>query len=264
VIYYRDPDGKPVYSAEPRKTDDGRDYLPVHTSEDVSFESEKKPSQSVESASNKSDAKRVLYYRNPMGLPDTSPVPKKDWMGMDYIAVREGEEDDGSTLKVSLGKLQRAGVRSEAAKRQSIILPVRAPGTIQQDERRISVIAVRSEAWIEKVEDVTTGDHVEKGQPLFRVYSPAIAGVAAEYLSALSPRSEAAHSSRGSRQRLLNLAVPEPVIAAIERTREVPITFTWPAPRSGIVIERNVTDGTRDAGRRALQDRRSFRALGPC
>jgi hypothetical protein len=30
---------------------------------------------------------RLLYYRNPMGLPDTSPVPKKDPMGMDYIAV---------------------------------------------------------------------------------------------------------------------------------------------------------------------------------
>ena len=31
--------------------------------------------------------RKVLYYRNPMGLPDTSPVPKKDPMGMDYIPV---------------------------------------------------------------------------------------------------------------------------------------------------------------------------------
>ena len=30
-------------------------------------------------------AKKLLHYRNPMGLPDTSPVPKKDTMGMDYI-----------------------------------------------------------------------------------------------------------------------------------------------------------------------------------
>ena len=41
-------------------------------------------------------ARRLLFYRNPMGLPDTSPVPKKDPMGMDYIAVYEGEEDGGS------------------------------------------------------------------------------------------------------------------------------------------------------------------------
>ena len=32
---------------------------------------------------------RILYYRNPMGLPDTSDVPKKDSMGMDYIPVFE-------------------------------------------------------------------------------------------------------------------------------------------------------------------------------
>src|SRR3546814_11038920 len=31
--------------------------------------------------------RKVLYYRNPMGLPDTSPVPKKDPMGMDYVPV---------------------------------------------------------------------------------------------------------------------------------------------------------------------------------
>ena len=27
--------------------------------------------------------RKILYYRNPMGLPDTSPVPKKDNMGME-------------------------------------------------------------------------------------------------------------------------------------------------------------------------------------
>jgi RND family efflux transporter MFP subunit len=32
---------------------------------------------------------KILYYRNPMGLPDTSTVPKKDSMGMDYIPVYE-------------------------------------------------------------------------------------------------------------------------------------------------------------------------------
>ena len=38
--------------------------------------------------------RKLLYYRNPMGLPDTSPTPKKDPMGMDYIPVYEGEADE--------------------------------------------------------------------------------------------------------------------------------------------------------------------------
>src|SRR3954467_4221104 len=72
VIYYRDPDGKPFYALEPKRTDDGRAFVPVHASEDVSFDD--KPQAASEPVS-QSSSKRVLYYRNPMGLPDTSPTP---------------------------------------------------------------------------------------------------------------------------------------------------------------------------------------------
>ena len=41
-------------------------------------------------------ARKILYYRNPMGLPDTSPVPRKDAMGMDYVPVYEGGAEPGS------------------------------------------------------------------------------------------------------------------------------------------------------------------------
>ena len=57
--------------------------------------------------------RRILYYRNPMGPPDTSPVPKKDPMGMDYIPVYADEQDEPGTVKVSLDKIQRIGVRTE-------------------------------------------------------------------------------------------------------------------------------------------------------
>jgi Cu(I)/Ag(I) efflux system membrane fusion protein len=38
VIYYQDPDGKPLYSPEPKQTSDGRAWRAVHASEDVSFD----------------------------------------------------------------------------------------------------------------------------------------------------------------------------------------------------------------------------------
>ncbi|HSM98128.1 MAG TPA: efflux RND transporter periplasmic adaptor subunit, partial [Gallionella sp.] len=60
---------------------------------------------------------KILYYRNPMGLPDTSPVPKTDAMGMDYVPVFEGDGEAGSGKQVVLGveKVQRLGVKSEPA-----------------------------------------------------------------------------------------------------------------------------------------------------
>src|SRR3546814_19480354 len=45
----------------------------------------------VTSAEAPAAERKVLYYRNPMGLPDTSPVPKKDPMGMDYVTVHAGD-----------------------------------------------------------------------------------------------------------------------------------------------------------------------------
>src|SRR5262245_44431850 len=68
---------------------------------------------SAEQAQPPQSDRKVLYYRNPMGAPDTSPVPKKDSMGMDYIPVYADEQDEPGTVKVNLDKIQRIGVRSE-------------------------------------------------------------------------------------------------------------------------------------------------------
>src|SRR5512143_1345138 len=87
--------------------------------------------------------RKILYYRNPMGLPDTSPVPKKDPMGMDYIAVYDGDEPDtgSNQIKISVDKVQKLGVRSEPASLRSLDKLVKAVGRIEVDERRVFAIA---------------------------------------------------------------------------------------------------------------------------
>jgi Cu(I)/Ag(I) efflux system membrane fusion protein len=229
VIYYRDPDGRPYYSAEPRQTADGRNFIAVRASEDVSFDGAPQPQ------AQSGGQKRILYYRNPMGLSDTSPVPRKDSMGMDYIPVYEGEGDDGAVIKLSPGRLQRTGVRSETIMHRVVVRPVRVPGTIQLDERRITVVATRSDAFIDSVENITTGDRVKKGQSLLRLYSADIVAAAAQLISNAG--------FEGSRRRLQNLNVPPEVIAEIERTRKVPPAITWSSPRDGLVLERNAIEG---------------------
>ncbi|ABQ39748.1 efflux RND transporter periplasmic adaptor subunit [Bradyrhizobium sp. BTAi1] len=240
-LYYRDPGGAPSWSAVPKKDAQGRDYVPVYDEDGPATEPPKaKPQQANAS-------RKVLYYRNPMGLPDTSPVPKKDPMGMDYVPVYEGDETDDGTVKLSPGKIQRTGVKSEPAERRSISVAVKAPGTIQLDERRISVIAMRAESFVQKIADVTTGTRVKAGQPLMEVYSSAIASAAAEYLATLNSKVVGGVEAygRGSRQRLTNLDVPEPVITAMEKSKVAPVTVQWTAPRDGIVLERNAIEGMR-------------------
>ena len=242
AIYYQDPDGKPLYSLTPKKTPDGRDYRAVPAGADVSFD------DPADVAAAPPADRKIKYYRNPMGLPDVSPTPKKDSMGMDYIPVYEGEDSDEGSVKLSPGKIQRTGVKSEPATRRVIRTTIRAPGTIQLDERRVSVISMRAESYVQKVADITTGAHVVKGQPLMEIYSPAVSSAAAEYISTLNSKVTGGGEGpygRGSRQRLMNLDVPEAAIVAMEKSRAVPIAVEWTSPRDGIVLERNVTEGMR-------------------
>jgi len=240
VIYYRHPDGEPAYSSGPRRTQDGRDFVPVHASEDVSFDAEE-PGK-AETANASDQGRRILYYRNPMGLPDTSPVPKKDPMGMDYVPVYEGGTGDGSTVKIPNGRLQRTGVKTALVRRDVVVRKVRVPGTIALDERNISIVSLRTEAFIEKVADVTTGQPIAKGQPLVTFYSREITTAGAQYVADLAAGARPG-AIGGSRQRLQNLGAPAGAITEIERTGKVPLSMTLAAPRDGVILQRVATDG---------------------
>jgi membrane fusion protein, copper/silver efflux system len=276
VVYYQDPDGKPVYSASQMLTEDGRVFRAVRAGEDVRCDlhadAADTPSPAhrpghdrtddraghpvatpaadghavarTETAKPTGDARQVLTYRNPMGLPDTSPVPKKDSMGMDYIPVYAGEDAGGSTVALSPGKIQRTGVRTAVVERRAVAQPVRVPGTVALDERRVTVVATRSDAYVDHVENVTTGDRVRKGQPLVQVYSPEINAAAAQLIA--NPGFD------GARRRLQNLNVSEAVIDAMERTRTVPMAITWSSPRDGLVLQRSAIEGMKAAAGETL------------
>jgi Cu(I)/Ag(I) efflux system membrane fusion protein len=242
-IYYQDPDGKPFYSLTPKKVPDGRDYRAVPVGADLSFDDEPAAAPATAAATDR----KIKFYRNPMGLPDTSPIPKKDSMGMDYIPVYEGEDTDDGFVKLSPGKIQRSGVKAEPAAPRIIRTIIRAPGTIQLDERRVSVISMRSESWVQKIADVTTGSRVKKGQSLMEIYSPSISSASAEYIATINSKTTGGTGSygRGSRQRLMNLDVPEAAIVAMEKSGAIPMAIEWSAPRDGIVLERNAVEGMR-------------------
>lgn len=147
-------------------------------------------------------------------------------------------------MQVAPGKMQRTGVRSETVVEHVIVRAVRVPGTVQIDERRVTVVATRSDAFIDKVAEITTGDQVTTGEPLMWLYSADIAAAGAQYLTDLQANGTA---SAGARQRLENLGVPPDVIAAIDSTRQVSASFAWSAPRDGLIVERNVIEGMKAA-----------------
>ena len=79
------------------------------------------------------------------------------------------------------------------------------------------------------------------------IYSPLISSAAAEYIATINSKTTGGSVAygRGSRQRLINLDVPDAVIAAMEKSGNVPIAIEWTAPRDGVVLERNAIEGMR-------------------
>jgi Cu(I)/Ag(I) efflux system membrane fusion protein len=202
--------------------------------------------------------RKLLFYRNPMGLPDTSATPKKDQMGMDYIAVYEGEADaaSGSQLVIATEKMQKLGVKTEAASLRDLARVVRAVGKIEVDERRLHTIAPKFEGWIERLHVNATGQAVGRGQPLAEVYSPelvsaqkeyAIAAQGRESLKDAGPEAQAGMKqlAESSLSRLRNWDISDEQIAQLRQSGEARRTLTLRAPASGIVMEKKAVQGMR-------------------
>ena len=192
-----------------------------------------------------SGERKVLYYRNPMGLPDTSPVPKKDGMGMDYIPVYEDEVAGvpPGTVRISSDKVQKLGVRTDVVSMRHLARTVRALGTVQPIERNEVVVAPRFDAWIETLNVHTDGQAVTKGQSLMEVYSPALVLAQEEYLIAV--HSGVPGLSEGAIQKLRNLEVPEDEIAALRKRGKASHTVSVRSPVTGVVMERKAVKGMR-------------------
>ena len=199
---------------------------------------------------------KVLYYRNAMGLPDTSPVPKKDAMGMDYVPVYAGDEAGAGQVRISADKLQRLGVRTEMAARRPLVRTLRVVGILQVDEQRESTVSAKFEGWITELRVNTTGARVSKGQPLLEVYSPELVSaqqdyrIAVEALDALKEadadvRVSAEGLVRSSIERLKNWDIADADLAALRQGGAPRRSLILRAQRDGVVIEKMARAGMR-------------------
>ena len=182
----------------------------------------------------------ILYYRNPMGLADTSPVPKKDSMGMDYIPVY-AEPNTGSGITVPSEMLQTMGVRTAPARFASFGRTVRAYGNVQSNERTESASTSRLEGWIESLTVRAEGDTVRPGALLYRIYSPDLIAAQKDYLASVKIGNDTRIAS--VRQRLRSLGMQPATITQLARTGTLIERVPVYAETGGIVKSLDVREG---------------------
>jgi Cu(I)/Ag(I) efflux system membrane fusion protein len=171
-------------------------------------------------------------------------------MGMDYLPVYADEGTDGDppgTVRVSPGRLQTLGVRTEAAEmRPAAARTVHATGILEFDERRLATVTTKVPGWIEHLAVAATGDPVRRGQMLAEIYSPDLVASEEEYLVAARMGGAVGAASV---QRLSALDIPEDEIARLRRSGRASRRIAVVAPADGVVIDKPVQQGMRvDAG----------------
>jgi Cu(I)/Ag(I) efflux system membrane fusion protein len=253
ILYYRDPMGGPDTSPAPKKDSMGMDYIPVYADEaapeDANAEGSKadEPRKSADKQrsageARSSDKGKLLYYRNPMGLPDTSPVPKKDSMGMDYIPVYENEDaGGGSAVAVAAETIQTLGVKIQNAEIVDFGRTVRTFGAVADNARLLTEVTSRVEGWIDELAISAVGDKVRNGDLLFRLRSPDLIAAKRDYVTALNAGS--ASWAASSATRLRSLGLQDQTITEIRARRAVEELTPFYAERDGIVSMLNIRKG---------------------
>jgi Cu(I)/Ag(I) efflux system membrane fusion protein len=197
--------------------------------------------------------REILFYRNPMDPNITSPVPRKDEMGMDYVPVYAEEAKSfaaqGAVVTIDPAIQQNMNVVTQRVQRRDIAHKIRTVGYLGYDQERMVSVTTKYPGFIEKTYVNHIGQSVRKGEPLFEIYAPELVQTEQELLAAVRYArnlSAAPDDARGraealldaARQRLRYWDVSVEQIRQLEETGEVFRTLQVGAPASGVIMKR--------------------------
>src|SRR5881409_2075094 len=197
------------------------------------------------------------YFAAHVGMADMAGMQGKS---MKDMPMKEGDmksmpTSPPGTIVIPAATRQLIGVRTAPVSYAPLAQEIRAVGTVEYDERKLTKVNLRVSGWIEQVFINAIGQSVRAGQPMLTLYSPDLLATQDEYLLALkaqaqlegSPlaeaRQDAAALVASARERLRLWNLNDEQIAAVERRGKAERVLTVYAPSSGIVLKRQALPG---------------------
>ncbi len=184
------------------------------------------------------------HWVAPMDPNYKSDKPGKSPMGMDLVPVyaESGSGKDApGTVRISPSVVNNLGVRTGTVVQGRLPNNITTVGYVQYNEDDMAHVHPRVEGWIETLYVKAEGEPVEKGKPLYTLYSPTLVNAQDELVLALNRDNE--RLINAAKERLAALNVPESVIRQLTKTRETQRTLTVYAPTSGVINNLNVREG---------------------
>lgn len=180
---------------------------------------------------------KIVGYRSTM-LPEVSPTPRKDSMGMDMVPVYEVT---GSMLELSEHARAMASVETVPVRRRRLTRDMRVVGKVQYDETKLATITSRIEGYAEHLFVRFTGVEVKRGDRLVEIYSPDLVVAQQELLTVLD-FSRSSNLVESSTRKLLRWGISQSQIDELKRNRKIHERLTLFSPIAGTVTERMVVE----------------------
>jgi len=165
-----------------------------------------------------------------------------------------------STVDIDPSRQQLIGLRTAEVTRAKVGGTRRTVGRVVVDETRVYRINLKVAGFVERIYVDFIGKSVNRGAPLFTLYSPELLIAQDEFLLALQNRGlvqDVTGVPSGDGETLVNAArrklelwdVPAKTIDQIAQTRQSIRTITFHSPVKGVVTKKDVVQGMRlDAG----------------
>jgi Cu(I)/Ag(I) efflux system membrane fusion protein len=181
---------------------------------------------------------------------DAGSVDGMDVGGMEMA----GMSADGS-VRLSPADIGTFGITFGTAEDRTLSRSIRAVGSVEYDESRMTSVAPKFGGWVEELHADFTGRLVEAGEPLLEVYSPELVAAQEELLLAASlvdsvgpgrlpVVAEGARDLFASARRRLSLwDITDDQIDRLIETGVVRNTLTVFAPTTGVVMQKTVVEG---------------------
>jgi len=202
------------------------------------------------------NARKPLYYRDPMHPSYTSDKPgKAPDCGMDLVPVYADDAGASSrpgTIQLTAQQQKLMGIRLARVENSTGRRTIRTIGRVAVDETRVFPLIAGAEGWVTQIFASTTDSTVRRGQPLAAVYGRDYTAAERAYIYALrtaasqsavsqaDPQDTPAANIKEARLTLENMGFGEEQIEQLARSHQVILNVTLQSPADGIIIKRNV------------------------
>lgn len=208
---------------------------------------DEKPSAAAEQSTSAPDARKVLYWYDPMvpqqrfDQPGQSPFMDMQLVPRYADADSPAAAADSAVVSIDPSVSQNLGLRLATVSREALASSLEVLGVLAFNQRDIAVIQARSAGFVERVYARAPGDVLKANAALADLLVPEWAAAQEEFL-ALKANGDAGLLA-AARQRLRLTGMPAGLIAQVERSGKVQPTLTLTSPIAGVLQELNVRAG---------------------